>query len=122
MMQPQMSCSGAHSAEWLCSMFRTSDAFSFELTSQQLNLITIKCVARSFGWDNVEVVCADACTFQPQEKAHLLTFSYSLSMMPPFHAGAGSRQAFNAIFMVPKYVRFVNCAVLYFIWAGHSCW
>jgi betaine lipid synthase len=34
--------------------------------------------------DIVEVVCTDACTFKPREKAHLVTFSYSLSMIPNF--------------------------------------
>ena len=42
-----------------------------------------KCVAK--GWDNVEVVEGDACTFKPAEgKVTLVTFSYSLSMIPPF--------------------------------------
>jgi betaine lipid synthase len=41
-------------------------------------------VAR-MGWQNVRVVEADACTFVPPEgRAHLVTFSYSLSMIPPF--------------------------------------
>lgn len=39
------------------------------------------------GWSNVQVVEADACEFQPPEGcATLVTFSYSLSMIPPFHA------------------------------------
>ncbi|WPT16758.1 hypothetical protein PSENEW3_00004766 [Picochlorum sp. SENEW3] len=39
------------------------------------------------GWKNVSVVEADACEFTPDEgKATLVTFSYSLSMIPPFHA------------------------------------
>jgi betaine lipid synthase len=37
------------------------------------------------GWRNVRVVEGDACTFVPPEgRAHLVTFSYSLSMIPPF--------------------------------------
>jgi betaine lipid synthase len=41
------------------------------------------------GWTNVRVVEGDACTFAPPEGecggvAHLVTFSYSLSMIPPF--------------------------------------
>ncbi|CAG9467464.1 unnamed protein product [Pedinophyceae sp. YPF-701] len=35
-------------------------------------------------WRNVEVVEADACTFKPAVKADLVTFSYSLTMIPPF--------------------------------------
>ena len=42
---------------------------------------------KSKGWNNVEVVEGDACTFQPTEgKVTLVTFSYSLSMIPPFIA------------------------------------
>ena len=41
-------------------------------------------VAR-LGWRNVRVVEGDACTFVPPEgRASLVTFSYSLSMIPPF--------------------------------------
>lgn len=36
------------------------------------------------GWKNVIVVEGDACTFKPKEMATLVTFSYSLSMIPPF--------------------------------------
>ncbi|GBG71329.1 hypothetical protein CBR_g8751 [Chara braunii] len=40
----------------------------------------------SKGWRNVEVVEGDACEFSPPPnvKAKLVTFSYSLSMIPPF--------------------------------------
>lgn len=39
------------------------------------------------GWKNVTVVEGDACQFTPPEgTATLVTFSYSLSMIPPFHA------------------------------------
>eukprot|EP00193_Tetraselmis_chui_P003477 CAMPEP_0177768144 /NCGR_PEP_ID=MMETSP0491_2-20121128/9552_1 /TAXON_ID=63592 /ORGANISM="Tetraselmis chuii, Strain PLY429" /LENGTH=701 /DNA_ID=CAMNT_0019284907 /DNA_START=236 /DNA_END=2341 /DNA_ORIENTATION=+ len=39
------------------------------------------------GWKNVQVVEGDACEFVPDEgKATLVTFSYSLSMIPPFHS------------------------------------
>lgn len=38
------------------------------------------------GWKNVKVVEFDACKFKPKENcAQLVTFSYSLSMIPPFH-------------------------------------
>lgn len=37
------------------------------------------------GWSNVEVVEGDVCDFVPKEgQAKLVTFSYSLSMIPPF--------------------------------------
>jgi betaine lipid synthase len=42
-------------------------------------------VARE-GWTNVEVVEGDACTFSPDTPATLITFSYSLSMIPDFMA------------------------------------
>eukprot|EP01025_Chloroclados_australasicus_P048612 TRINITY_DN5514_c0_g1_i2.p1 TRINITY_DN5514_c0_g1~~TRINITY_DN5514_c0_g1_i2.p1 ORF type:complete len:667 (-),score=70.82 TRINITY_DN5514_c0_g1_i2:573-2573(-) len=45
-----------------------------------------KAVAK--GWKNVIVVEADACTFEPRQEhgmATLVTFSYSLSMIPPFY-------------------------------------
>mmetsp|Transcript_5717 Transcript_5717/g.9926 ORF Transcript_5717/g.9926 Transcript_5717/m.9926 type:complete len:352 (+) Transcript_5717:30-1085(+) len=39
------------------------------------------------GWKNVNVVEADACMFAPpEETVTLVTFSYSLSMIPPFNA------------------------------------
>jgi betaine lipid synthase len=42
------------------------------------------------GWDNVQVICADACSnpnfMKENEKAALVTFSYSLSMIPNFFA------------------------------------
>ncbi|KAG0563546.1 hypothetical protein KC19_8G040100 [Ceratodon purpureus] len=38
------------------------------------------------GWHNVEVVEADCCTFAPEEPATLITFSYSLTMIPDFMA------------------------------------
>jgi betaine lipid synthase len=38
-------------------------------------------------YPNVEVIHGDAATFTPkEEKVSLVTFSYSLSMIPPFHA------------------------------------
>ncbi|EFJ43864.1 hypothetical protein VOLCADRAFT_83033 [Volvox carteri f. nagariensis] len=42
--------------------------------------------AKAKGWKNVHVVEADACKFSPPEgMATLVTFSYSLTMIPPFH-------------------------------------
>ncbi|GAX75478.1 hypothetical protein CEUSTIGMA_g2921.t1 [Chlamydomonas eustigma] len=42
--------------------------------------------AKAKGWKNVHVIEGDACRFQPPEgAATLVTFSYSLSMIPPFH-------------------------------------
>lgn len=45
-----------------------------------------KLKVKSKGWKNVHVVEADACRFEPPEgTATLITFSYSLTMIPPFH-------------------------------------
>ena len=42
---------------------------------------------KEHGWKNVEVICGDACDFEiPEESAQLITFSYSLSMIPSFYA------------------------------------
>lgn len=39
------------------------------------------------GWTNVHIICGDACTFEiPEEHADLITFSYSLSMIPLYHS------------------------------------
>ncbi|ODV85749.1 hypothetical protein CANARDRAFT_175521 [[Candida] arabinofermentans NRRL YB-2248] len=39
------------------------------------------------GWKNVHCLLADACTFTiPYQSADLITFSYSLSMIPTFHS------------------------------------
>lgn len=39
------------------------------------------------GWNNVEVICGDACDFEiPEEAAQLITFAYSLSMIPTYYA------------------------------------
>ncbi|KAH6558747.1 hypothetical protein KP509_1Z048000 [Ceratopteris richardii] len=41
--------------------------------------------AAALGWSNVEVVEADVCDFTPNSTvATLVTFSYSLSMIPPY--------------------------------------
>eukprot|EP00250_Pteridium_aquilinum_P015018 c22330_g1_i1 orf=364-1188(-) len=41
--------------------------------------------ATALGWHNVEIVEADVCEFEPDNKpVTLITFSYSLSMIPPF--------------------------------------
>ncbi|KAG2493304.1 hypothetical protein HYH03_008440 [Edaphochlamys debaryana] len=43
--------------------------------------------AKAKGWKNVHCIEADACQFAPPEgTATLVTFSYSLTMIPPFHS------------------------------------
>lgn len=42
---------------------------------------------RKNGWKNVHVICGDACNFEiPEGEADLITFSYSLSMIPLYHS------------------------------------
>ncbi len=49
---------------------------------------------RAQGWDNVEVVCGDATTFRPPEaQADVVTFSYSLTMIPDWFAAVDSAAA-----------------------------
>ncbi len=38
------------------------------------------------GWTNVHPVAADACTYQPPEPVDVAVFSYSLTMIPDWHA------------------------------------
>jgi S-adenosylmethionine-diacylgycerolhomoserine-N-methlytransferase len=38
------------------------------------------------GWTNVQVCCADATTWQPPERVDVVTFSYSLTMIPDWFA------------------------------------
>jgi len=46
------------------------------------------------GWDNVEVVEADACTWSPPEDVDMVTFSYSLTMIPNFYAAVDNAVGF----------------------------
>lgn len=55
-----------------------------DLCHSLCNVAKKKAVAK--GWKNVHVIEADACQFAPPETATLVTFSYSLTMIPPFHA------------------------------------
>lgn len=39
------------------------------------------------GWKNVHVICGDACDFEiPHQEVDLITYSYSLSMIPLYHS------------------------------------
>lgn len=40
-----------------------------------------------YGWKNVHVICGDACDFEiPHHEVDLITYSYSLSMIPLYHS------------------------------------
>ncbi|CCH45246.1 Ubiquinone/menaquinone biosynthesis methyltransferase [Wickerhamomyces ciferrii] len=39
------------------------------------------------GWNNVHIICGDACDFEiPHSEVDLITYSYSLSMIPLYHS------------------------------------
>lgn len=47
------------------------------------------------GWTNVTIVEGDACTFQPPEgQATLITFSYSLTMIPDFYGAVDAAASY----------------------------
>lgn len=66
--------------------------------------------AREKGWDNVSIVEGDACTFSPKESGSItvVTFSYSLSMIPPFLSAVD-----NAINMLDDKVGLFGIADFY---------
>eukprot|EP00850_Spirogloea_muscicola_P022711 SM000308S11821 [mRNA] locus=s308:27954:29806:+ [translate_table: standard] len=90
--------------------------------------------AKQRGWKNVEVVEADVCEFVPATStAKLITFSYSLSMIPPFMdavdkalgyldpAGAYLEHQLSRVYEVNRsgripYVPFLRAP--YYIWLG----
>jgi S-adenosylmethionine-diacylgycerolhomoserine-N-methlytransferase len=56
-----------------------------DLSRSLLDVARERCRAR--GWDNVECVEADATRFRPPDgPVDVVTFSYSLTMIPPWHA------------------------------------
>lgn len=56
-----------------------------DLSRSLLDVARERCRAR--GWGNVECVEADATRFRPPDRpADVVTFSYSLTMIPPWHA------------------------------------
>lgn len=71
----------------ICSLKDTFQAIYLVDLSPSLCEVARERVDR-LKWTNVHIMCADACDFEiPQhECADLITFSYSLSMMPPYYA------------------------------------
>lgn len=71
----------------ICSLTQTFESIYLVDLSPSLCEIARERAER-LGWTNVHIICADACDFEiPQHvSADLITFSYSLSMMPPYHA------------------------------------
>lgn len=67
-------------------------AYVVDLCPSLLDVARKRIEAR--GWDNVEAVEADATTFTPPEgKADLVTFSYSLTMIPDWFAAIDHARA-----------------------------
>ncbi|QLG74457.1 hypothetical protein HG535_0G03400 [Zygotorulaspora mrakii] len=71
----------------ICSLEETFEAIYLVDLSPSLCEVAQKRVER-LNWKNVYVICADACDFQllNHDSADFISFSYSLSMMPPYHA------------------------------------
>lgn len=55
-----------------------------DLSPSLLEIARRRCEER--GWTNVQTVCADATTWQPPEPVDVVTFSYSLTMIPDWFA------------------------------------
>lgn len=56
-----------------------------DLSTSLCEVARERCAAR--GWTNVHIVVADACNFEiDEESADLITYSYSLSMIPTFNS------------------------------------
>ena len=55
-----------------------------DLTPSLLGVASRRIAER--GWTNVHPVAADACTYQPPEPVDVAVFSYSLTMIPDWHA------------------------------------
>ncbi len=59
-------------------------AYIVDLSDSLLEVASERC--RSKGWTHVQACAADATTFQPPESADVVTFSYSLTMIPDWFA------------------------------------
>lgn len=62
------------------------EIFLIDLSTSLCEIAQKRVIAN--GWKNVHVICADACDFElpNNSKADLITFSYSLSMIPLYHS------------------------------------
>jgi S-adenosylmethionine-diacylgycerolhomoserine-N-methlytransferase len=61
-----------------------SIVYLVDLAPSMLKMARLR--ARSHQWDHVETVVADACSFHPPEAVDVVTFSYSLTMIPNWQA------------------------------------
>ena len=76
---------GANIENFGADINRLSKIYLVDLSSSLLEVARDR--FRQRGWSNVECVEADATRFRPPEGgADVVTFSYSLTMMPPWYA------------------------------------
>jgi S-adenosylmethionine-diacylgycerolhomoserine-N-methlytransferase len=80
----EMGCGTGRNFEFLGErIHKLRKAYLVDLSSSMLGIAKQRIARR--GWTNVEAVEADATTFQPPEGlADVITFSYSLTMIPPW--------------------------------------
>jgi S-adenosylmethionine-diacylgycerolhomoserine-N-methlytransferase len=72
-------------------MARWEKIYVVDLSSSLLEVAKER--AEQNGWDNVEVVHADATTFRLERPADVVTFSYSLTMIPDWFAAIDAARA-----------------------------
>lgn len=71
--------------EYLASRIHDLErVYIVDLSQSLLQVAKRRCAER--GWTNVETCHADATTFQPPKPADVVTFSYSLTMIPDWFA------------------------------------
>jgi S-adenosylmethionine-diacylgycerolhomoserine-N-methlytransferase len=82
----EMGCGTGRNLEFLGARIRRlRKVYLVDLSRSMLGVAKER-IARQ-GWSNVEAIEADATVFQPAEgSADVVTFSYSLTMMPPWFA------------------------------------
>lgn len=67
-----------------------SKVYVVDLSESLLDVATRRAEER--GWPNVEAVAADATTWQPEGGADIVTFSYSLTMIPDWFGAIENTQ------------------------------
>lgn len=69
---------------------RLSTAYVVDLSDSLLEVARAR--AKDRGWNNVEAISADATTWAPEGGADVVTFSYSLTMIPDWFAAIENAQ------------------------------
>lgn len=82
----------AANLEWIPRLDRLGKVYVVDLSSSLLDVARRR--VEEHGWTNVELVQADATTFQPAEgQVDVVTFSYSLTMIPDWFAAVDNAWA-----------------------------